>query len=370
MSTMLNEMPKLKDAIEQQLTSSGEAADAQSVLAYATSEATAETKSASDAYLEQADQVNGVRDALRELYDEMNAANSAQQTAINANAEWLQGLTGITAEVESQRQAYQDANGTLDGFTLSLDESTASGSANASMLAGLAGDAQTAASAQYDVDLKTMGAKDAADKYAGTLADQRQKFIDSATAAGYNADEVQKLADKVFALPSSKEIDVLANTGQAQNAINRIISDNNGRRITLNVVTNESRVVFSNGNVATSRATGGILPGPPSSKDNMLLHAASGEFIVRASQTAIPANRAALEYMNAGGVIRGYANGGYVQPQYASGSQGARMTPQMTVSAPEVRVFIGDDEVTSRVRVVVRDELDQVARVASFGGGW
>jgi hypothetical protein len=50
----------------------------------------------------------------------------------------------------------------------------------------------------------------------------------------------------------------------------------------------------------------------------MLIHAASGEFVTRASQTAIPDNRRALEYINAGGVIRGYANGGFVQPQYAS----------------------------------------------------
>ncbi len=368
--TFIKYNPEVRDALTKQASAAGLSADAQTLLNIAMGRSEQATKSAGDAYLEQANQVNGVRDALKQLYDEMNAGNSAQQTAIQANADFLDGLAGITREVQTQKDAYEEANGTLDGFTLSLDETTASGSANAAMLAGLAGAAQAAAAAQYEVDQKTMSAKDATDRYSATLADQRQKFIDSATAAGYNADEVQKLADKVFALPSEKEIKILAETSQAQNAINRIISDNDGRRITLNVVTNESRVVFSNGNVATSRATGGILPGPPSSKDNMLLHAASGEFIVRASQTAIPSNRAALEYMNAGGVIRGYANGGYVQPQYASGSQGARMTPQMTVSAPEVRVFIGDDEVTSRVRVVVRDELDQVARVASFGGGW
>ena len=355
-STFITTNGPLSDALTKQATAAGLTADAQTLVSLAMGRSGNAAKTASDAYLEQADAANGVRDALKQLYDQMNAANSAQQTAIQANADFQQGLSEIAAKATEM--------GT------SLDEATAAGSANAAMLAGIAGDAQAAAAAQYEVDQSTMSAKDATDRYSATLADQRQKFIDSAVSAGYNADEVQKLADKVFALPSSKEIKILAETAQAQNAINRIISDNDGRRITLNVVTNESRVVFSNGNVATSRATGGILPGPPSSKDNMLLHAASGEFIVRASQTAIPSNRAALEYINAGGVIRGFANGGYVQPQYASGSQGARMTPQMTVSAPEVRVFIGDDEVTSRVRVVVRDELDQVARVASFGGGW
>lgn len=318
LTALLNAMPQYRDALDQTLRSQGQAVDDTNRLKIAQVDAADATKSASDAYLEQADQVNGVRDALRELYDQMNAGNSAQQNAIQANADFLEGLTGISAEVQKQKDAYEEANGTLDGFTLSLDESTAAGSANAAMLAGIAGDAQAAAAAQYEVDQTTMSAKDAADKYAATLADQRQKFIDSATAAGYNADEVQALADKVFALPSSKELEILAKTAQAKSAIDQLIWENDGRRITLNVVTNETTLTTPGGRTAISRATGGILPGAPSRRDSILLHAAPGEFIVNAMSTAHPANRAALEYINAGGVIGGYAAGGYVQPQYAS----------------------------------------------------
>lgn len=320
---LLDKMGPYKKALTEQATESGKAATQQELLNLAQGDGESAAKSAGDAYMEQANQVNGVRDALKQLYDEMNAGNSAQQRAITSNADFVQGLVEVATGAEAQRKAFEEANGTLDGFTLSLDQSTAAGSANAAMLAGLAGDAQTAAQAQFEVDQKTMGADAAAQKYAASLADQRQKFVDSAVAAGYNAGEVQALAEKVFALPSSKQIDVLANTGGARSAIDRFVWENDGRRVMLNVVTNVTTLTTRGGLTAYSRASGGILPGAPSRRDSLLLHAAPGEFIVNAMSTAHPSNRAALEYINGGGVIPGFANGGIVSnsftaPQYAS----------------------------------------------------
>lgn len=57
------------------------------------------------------------------------------------------------------------------------------------------------------------------------------------------------------------------------------------------------------------RATGGILPGPPSDKDNMLLWAASGEYVVNARSTG--KYRDLLEAINAD-LLPGYAKGGRV----------------------------------------------------------
>lgn len=61
-----------------------------------------------------------------------------------------------------------------------------------------------------------------------------------------------------------------------------------------------------------ARATGGRLPGPPSSKDNMLIRAASGEYVVNAAATA--RNLDLLEAINSGKTIDvpGYATGGRV----------------------------------------------------------
>lgn len=375
---LLDKMEPYKRALTEQATQSGKAASAQSLVRDAMGSSTSATKTASDAYLEQADAANGVRDALKQLYDQMNAGNSAQQTAIKANADFLQGLTEIATGADEQRKAFEDANGTLDGFALSLDEATAAGSANAAMLAGIAGDAQAAAAAQYEVDQSTMGAKDAADKYAATLADQRQRFVDSAVAAGYNADQVQALADKVFALPSSKELEILAKTAQAQSDIDQLIWENNGRRITLNVDTNVTTLTTPGGLTAYSRASGGILPGAPSRRDSLLLHAAPGEFIVNAMSTAHPANRAALEYMNSGGVIQGFANGGFVQsPVYAAPAPQVRFPSgygSLSIEGASISgtLEIGGDGLARIVdgRISLYDREQKQAATRGYDGGF
>lgn len=177
---------------------------------------------AAEAYLEESGAVEDLNTQLSSLIDTINEANGVNQDAVSANANYQSALAGISDEVQKQRDAYEEANGTLDGFKASLDENTASGSANAAMLSDVAGRAQDAAAAQFEVDKQTMSSKDAADKYYGTLQAQRQAFIDSATAAGFNADEVNALADEVFALPSKKDIEVVANTDTAEDKLRRL----------------------------------------------------------------------------------------------------------------------------------------------------
>lgn len=326
------------------------------------------SKTAADAYLEAAGGASELNGQLTDLIDKINEANGVGQDAVSANAKYQAALAGISEEVQRQKDAFEEANGSLDGFALSLDESTTAGSANAAMLADVAGSAQDAALAQFELDQKTMGSKDAADKYAGTLAAQRQAFIDSATAAGFDADEVQKLADKVFALPSEKQIKILADAAAAQSVIDNFVYANDGRRITFIVDGVSGRKVSGSSLIDVARASGGRIPGPPSHKDNMIAAVASGEFVVNTRQTA--RNLAALEYINSGGVIQGYASGGVVQPRYASFMSGySSQSAQVNVGAPSVQVFIGDEEVTGRVRVVVKDEINQVAKSARLGGG-
>lgn len=301
---LLDKMEPYKRALTEQATQSGKAASAQSLVRDAMGSSTSATKTASDAYLEQADAANGVRDALKQLYDQMNAGNSAQQTAIQANADFVQGLSEIAAKAAE--------SGT------SLDESTAAGSANASMLAGLAGDAQAAAAAQFEVDRTTMSAKDAADKYAATLANQRQKFIDSAVQAGYNADEVQKLADKVFALPSEKAINILAETGRAKSAIDQLIWENDGRRITLNVDTNVTTLKVPGGLTGSSYAVGGAVNGPGGpTEDRVPAMLSNGEHVLTAAEVRRAGGHGAIYAMRAA-IMSGaprYAAGGPVYAQ-------------------------------------------------------
>lgn len=197
---LLDRMGPFKDELSKQATEADRAATAQSLLKDAMGESTPEVESAADAYRENADQVNGLRDALRELTDQMNAQNSLEQQAIQANADWIAGLAELTTQVQE--------NGA------SLDQTTAAGSANAAMLAGLASDAQAAAQAQFEVDQTTLGAEEASRRHSESLAAQRAKFEEAAIAAGFNAEEVRKLAEKIFSVPTERHTKMLVDTSE------------------------------------------------------------------------------------------------------------------------------------------------------------
>lgn len=237
---LLNSMGDYKKALQAQATerdinisTMSEAENAQALLNLAMGEAPDPAREATDAYKAEADEVERLDAELSQLIDSINKANGVGQDAVATNAAYQSALAGISEEIANQKAAYKETHGTLEGFTVSLDESTAAGSANAAMLGDVAGKAQDAAAAQFEQDKATMSSKEAADKYAATLAAQRQAFIDSAVAAGFNKDEVVKLADKVFALPPEKAIKILADTGSATWAIDNLINSYNGRVIRL-----------------------------------------------------------------------------------------------------------------------------------------
>ncbi len=214
--------------------------------------ATAQT--VSEQYQAEATKVSDLASELSDLISQFDKVNDVNQDAVSANASYLEALAGLADQVEQQRE-------NTKGYTTSLDENTAVGAGNASMLADLAGKAQEAAAKQYAVDQSTMGSKDAADKYASTLSTQRQKFIESATAAGFNAGEVKKLADRVFQLPSEKQIKILASTAQAENALVTLIGRYDGRVIRLTTVNNVQEVHSGSGvtQQVARQANGGVM---------------------------------------------------------------------------------------------------------------
>ena len=168
------------------------------------------TTEAADAYLEAAEGADQLASKIQQLIEQINDANGVGQDAISANAAYQEAMEGLGAAVAE--------TGT------SLDQNTAAGASNAAMLADLAAKAQDAARAQFEQDLATMSADDATQKYAQTLAAQRQAFIDSAVEAGFNADAVQALADIVFALPTEREMKIIADTSAAESSISRFIA--------------------------------------------------------------------------------------------------------------------------------------------------
>jgi hypothetical protein len=117
----------------------------------------------------------------------------------------------------------------------------------------------------------------------------------------------------VFALPDEKAVHLVAETAAAATTIDNFMT----RYGTLkgSIVYRATREGAAGDGTAGGFAGGGEIPGTPSRKDNVLIHAATGEFVVKTE--AAQRNLALLHYINSGGRIRGYADGGEVQPQYA-----------------------------------------------------
>lgn len=241
----VNAVNRLSDGLE-------ESAEDFKDQAAAARESSDQTEDAATSYQTAADNAAELEGNLRKLIDTINEANGGAQDAVSANSAYQDSIAGIAEEVkrqqdeflEPQKKAYEEIHGNLEGFVgdlsefvLSLDQSTASGAANAAMLADVAGKAQDAADAQYEVDRQTMLAEDATKKYYDTLVAQKTAFEEAATAAGFNADEVKALSDQVFALPSEKEIEILTNTAEASGQIAQFIADAERRVIQIGVTT-------------------------------------------------------------------------------------------------------------------------------------
>ncbi len=237
------------------------------------------SQTAAEAYQAQADEVTNLSNELKSLIDQINAANGMNQDAISANASWQAALAGVGDQI--------------DEMGTSLDRNTESGSANAASLADVAAAAQTASSAQFEVDQSAMSAEEATRLYTERLGAQRQAFIDSAIQAGYNADEVHALADEVFQLPNEKEVEIIADTANASRDLNEFITGFAGRRIPLYVQSLSDR----DGRPINMGqfAEGGAIYGPGGPKDDRVpILASNGEHMLDAGDVDAMGGQAAV----------------------------------------------------------------------------
>lgn len=321
---------KQADAADRDVTTKEGQIDMNALLAYAM-EGTVETsKTAAEAYKEQADAVSDLNSDLTDLIDMVNEANGVAQDAVIANSEWLSALAGISEEVQRQRDAYEESHGTLDGFVLSLDQATAAGAANAASLADVAGKAYDAAAAVYENDLKTMSADGATQKYLGTLGAQRQAFIDSATGAGYNKDEVVKLADEIFRTPDAHTTQMIVETAQAKWNLQKLYEAFNQLPKHLNIPV--STTVIGAGTVLKlpGQATGGPVIGPgPKGKDSELRMLAPGEHVLTAAEVDAAGGHGAIQQFRS--MLSSGSVGRWVPPSGGSGHAQQAVAPQLSL---------------------------------------
>lgn len=348
LESLIGGIQKQNDAIDEGIKIKGREEKANST-------ATEAIEGTSEAYTAQVDAVSDLNDELKSLIDKINAANGVAVDAITANADWLSALDGLKAQVEK--------TGT------SLDENSLSGAENAAALGEVANKAREAAEAQFMQDLATMSADDAARKWNGTLGAQRQAFIDSAVAAGYNRDEVNKLADRIFQMPDEKMIAMLVETAAAQTTIDRFVSLNDGRRVKIHVDA-EGNESFRVGTKTVSQfATGGRVVGPGSStSDDVDAKLSNGEHVWTAREVQAAGGHSAVEAFRAA-ALNGQSNWAYTTPQQQSGrwlSAGdgpgaigyAGGTSRVEVSFPE-RVTLVDDSgsILTHARVIADERI-------------
>ncbi|NQX11357.1 phage tail tape measure protein [Microbacteriaceae bacterium VKM Ac-2855] len=273
--------------------------------------ATGSATDAADAYLAQAGEVENLQDQLSKLIEQINKTNGVNQDAIGANADYQAALAGISEEVEKQKDAYEKANGSLDGYSFSMDTSTEAGSANAKMFSDLAAQSQAAAEAQLAADHN-------ADGYLATVNAGKQTLIDQITSLTGNADAAQQFADRVYEIPSKAEVDAIMRTADAVNAIDvlRAKIDAIPREVGVNITTTNV-VTYSDARNSAGRADGGAIYGPGGPRDDKagLFRLSNGEHVLDAEdvarmggQSGVYAFRRALYQ----GLAGGFADGGAI----------------------------------------------------------
>jgi len=346
---LLSSMPDYKKAlIEQasaqgiQVTSTNEATNKTNLLKLAFGAAEQPALKAADAYLKAADESAGLDKKLQGLIETINAANGVGQDAVSANIAYGDALAQVDDYIAKARAG-------TEGYTLTLDQATQAGRDNYGNLVDTAAKYQDAAKAQFDLDHNT-GA------YVASLQAGRDAVLQRAKDLGATDEQLKYISDHITEMPSEKDIKVLLDSASAYAEIDRVKAAISSiqRNIDIAVKVNGAQNLATTGGIKARFASGGMVPGTPSHKDNMVATVASGEFITRTAQAQIPANRAALEYMNAGGVIRGYASGGYVggtyaAPQYARTSGGGQNVLNITV--PVSAGVVSNDDLLAKTVV-------------------
>lgn len=280
------------------------------------------------------DAYNGVDPDLSGLtgkFNELTTASSKTAGALNETANALLrergSVVGFWTAVDSATEAVKRNGRTLDIHTeAGRQNRTALDQVAASSLAVRDAAVAHGASEEHLIEITELG---------------RQKFIATARQMGMNATAAQNLANEYFGIPADVNTATHLDKAQAQAraqdykgvlwAVPRSVNTRaqfdsgaaraglasyrlqldriDGRVVRAYVKTDYSGSIQAPAGIRAARAEGGILPGRPSRRDNMVIAAATGEYVVNSAATA--RHRATLEAINSGR-FRGYAAGGYV----------------------------------------------------------
>lgn len=299
---------------------------------------------------------NDVGTSLDVVTNSANNANTAVTTLQTTLANY--GKTQFD-EISTQSDYYAaiDAGtAALKQNGVTLDVTTDKGRANQQALDDLASktDAYTAAL----VGNGAPAAQVAAAAQAGYNA-----FVTLAEQMGLSSTAADLLADQLISIPSVAPHVTVTGLPQASSAIGTFISSWDGKQIRVNL---DGSFTLPGGRRVF--ATGGQIPGTPSHKDNVVIGAATGEYVVNTRATQ--ANKPVLDFINSGGKIRSVASVASVSraapsvglPQGRSlGSGGSAVHNtyvSLTVQVPVSQSLIGnEDYLASKIQSTVKAGL-------------
>lgn len=399
-----------KRATELGLNTAGmdDAAKASALLEIATSNLGAATDGSSDSMGQMADAAGGATAATVELTDAQKeylqtleqgdsrfiSFGDALSDVRDAQREWAEHTASDTEDSGDSWQDYYDGvSVNLSDYITALQEqidAQASWEQNMTLLAGRASEGVIAELAQLGPEGAPLVAElvNATDEQLAVLEQAFGERSAGGTAAFsnnlMNATPVIQAAAAQLGLTTAQEIAAKLASGEAtveqimqqyklkvEGVVPRLTVDTstvnaqltaiynqwNGTTIRLNTQTDSLDATSIRG----GRAGGGIIPGAPSDRDNVVYALATGEFVTRSRVVAKPRNRAWLEHMNAGGdmpPLRGYAGGGYVdhRPQY--------MASYMFGSAPAVVAAADQRPIDMKIYPTPGMSEEEVGRIA------
>jgi hypothetical protein len=317
-------------------------------------------------------------DAAHAAAGGMNAATqaatalaAAQDKADQAAQKAAEGILGERAALRGFYEALDAARAALQTNGKTLDVHTAKGRTNAAALDGMA-----SAAASEAQQLKANGATEQA--YQGNLEASRRKLEAMAMKFGMSGAAAHAYSLRVLGIPETANTVVKTpglSAAQANIRYFKYLLGTIPRTVTVTTrYIADRRSVYNQQVPSAARASGGWIPGPPSSVDTVPAMLATGEYVV--NSRAARAHGPMPEAINRSG----YASGGLVAPERFSSyarmgtpatsyarmgrAGGTAMIYNITVQAPN---YVGDtdDMVKALDRAARGGRLDRIVKLAS-----
>lgn len=339
-------------------SSLGLATDEQSILNYMQGEGEGAAKILAAAQKEAAAATGDVTEKVRSQTDALSENTDAMMENSGSVLSALESALKYEQQVISATEKIKENNKVLDDSAASTADKTAAEQSNREELYKLTRAGMDQVKANRDGGASTRDLQ----RDVKTI---RADFIKQAEATGLSTDAANRLADELNLIPGDYVASVKVEKEQAERNIQSFMDKWNHTTLTFYQNMVNTGAAPPKGHPA-GFASGGYTG--PGSKHQVagLVHA--GEYVSTMETTAKPENRAALEFMQRGGTVRGYAGGGLVAPpRFASAPSQSAAPVSVSLAGARFDMQIDGRTVTAVVREQAAVVVSEVGRSRARG---